>query len=183
VPVAGPTIEKGVRYANHPIQCNISKFHTITEASEDMAWAATISVGSNLSRGLAVFSEKLETMSREVKRVADQMAASNGKQKAVPWFRGFATLLDQLKRAARIGGRKVKDKTEKMASEDTGVTNDHVDLFLKIRVDQNEEIQYIGVLDLVSANNWSVFWRNRDEPKEAEEQELAAEIKSRRKSR
>jgi hypothetical protein len=184
VPVAGPTIEQGDRYANHPIKCNISSLTILGGKASVFRRKTRNRVGNNVFKGLEGVSVKLGYMSEGIEKVGAQFEASDGGLKPVGlWFKRIVVLLNRLKRALKMGAETVKAHTDKVAREETDIKEDQVDLILKVNVDKNEEIRYVGAFDLLSANQWWMFWRNREEPDKDEEQALWAEIKSRRKSR
>jgi hypothetical protein len=185
VPVSGPTVERGDRYANHPIKCDISTFHVLDQKTRDIASAARDRVADKVYKGLEGVSVKLGYMSEGIERVGAQFKASDGKLKAAsPWIGSLGALIRQLMGLLNLGAKRIKDETEKIAREKTDIKEDQVDLILKVNVDMNERVRYIGALDLVSAAQWWMFWYNQDEePTEADEQAMWEEIKDRRKSR
>jgi hypothetical protein len=149
-----------------------------------MAREAGIRLGANLSEGLDAASTQVGYLSDRIDKAADKLVASkNSRKSAAMLFKRFAVLLAWLKGSFRIGAKKVKDQTKKIAQERSDVKEDQVDVILKVHVDENERIQYIVALDILSAGQWGMFWHNQDEPDKAEEQLLRAEIKNWRQSR
>jgi molecular chaperone DnaK (HSP70) len=184
VPLVGPTIQQGHRYAQHAIQCNIASMNILDDRIGVMAREAGIRLGANLSEGLDAASTQVGYLSDRIDKAADKLVASkNSRKSAAMLFKRFAVLLAWLKGSFRIGAKKVKDHTEKIAQERSEVKEDQVDVILKVHVDENERIQYIVALDILSAGQWGMFWHNQDEPNKAEEQLLRAEIKNWRQSR
>ena len=180
VPVAGPTIEQGDRYSNHPIECKISKMTLGVDRSRIIAQAAGIQVGSNVSKGLAGISKAVGSLSQGIANFRARSEAPEGRLKT--WGRKLVPVLDQFQDKLIAGAEKIKNQTDRIAQAETDVKEDQVDLILKVHVDKNEKIRYVGGLDLLSAGQWWLFWYNQDEPSEHEQRALWAEIKSRRQS-